>query len=797
MTTKTPNKGNFYVLVGTGALSLLGAIYGAANGGDPSGVFFILLLGAGFIFAGFHVKEKDEQQIKETIQQEAYAKTHSHTLTISIPPSTKWQPAQAEQLISSLYSLQEPITLRIVATSSGITWQVVTLDKYLDTIKRSILASYPNTDIQETESDQPVLSKGTQIKGGHEFFVPLQYASDLKSLDPISGLVGAMSNLNQDERITYQLKIIPSKTNYNRIGASKLTKVDWAGLFSALGSMSSKRRTVVVREPNTNRFKGNLQRQFEEKVNSRLSLVEISVYVKSKDTNRRKNLSAGVLTAFSVYDHPEGNSIGYFQKGGHPLILNPSEAAALWHLPTEQIQTQGVVWSSGIKAPLPIQLIKDSGDLLLGSNTYQGVTRPVYLADPDRITHCNIVGRTRVGKTTFMHNLIHQDIQRGLGVGVIDPHGDLIQDILESSIPPDRESDVVLFDLADTDHPIPMNLLHVPRGVPSDAAVGLTIGVLRKIFEEQWSATRMEAALYSALSALTYRQNSTIQDIPKLFLDTEYRTQTLTLLNDPIEREFWDLDYNRLTERAQLEVARPIMYRISRFYRNPIIRAIVCQPDSLDLRQIMDSGKIFLASLAGSATQSEAPTIGAMLISQLQMAAMSRANIPAEKRRMFYLYVDEVQNFVTSSLSVMFSEAAKYSLSLTVANQFLSQLEGGTLDAILGNTGTTIMFRSGVKDATDLGKYIQPTFDSQALMELDRFQTVVKMQHGGQTLPAFSMVTPPPPEKPDDANETAQRIRQQSRDEYTAPKPTQTFTKELDPLPETTQDKEDWLEEFE
>jgi len=601
-----------------------------------------------------------------------------------------------------------------------------------------------------------------------------------------------MSNLEEGEQVTYNLTLKPEDQNYNKLGAGKLRRTDWGGIFNALAAMSSKKSTVIVREPQTDKFKGNLQRLYEDKLNNLLLPVDLTIKISSSNPDRYSSFGIGLITAASAFTHPEGNILTSSTEG-HPLVLTPPEVAALWHLPTEQIQTQGVVWSSGIKAPLPLQLVRDSGDLLLGSNTYQGVTRPVYLSDPDRITHANIIGRTRVGKTTFMHNLIHQDIKRGLGVGVIDPHGDLIQDILESSIPPEREEDVVIFNLADTDHPIPMNMLSVPAGVANAAAVGLTLGVLRKIFAEQWSATRMESALYSALSALAHIQGSNIQDIPKLFLDSEFRSQTLAHLDDPTDREFWDLDYNRLTERAQLEVARPIMYRISRFYRNPVVRSIVCQPTALDIRSLMDSGKIFLASLAGEATQSEAPTIGAMLISQIQMAAMSRANIPAEERRMFYLYIDEVQNFTTSSLSIMFSEAAKYSLSLTVANQFLSQLEGGTLDAILGNTGTTIMFRSGIKDATDLGKYIKPTFDSQTLMELDRFQTIVKMQQGGETLKAFSMVTPPPPEKPDDAKSIAQRITKLSNDKYA------TTQKRDEPvlLPEAEPaNGQDWLEDF-
>jgi hypothetical protein len=233
--------------------------------------------------------------------------------------------------------------------------------------------------------------------------------------------------------------------------------------------------------------------------------------------------------------------------------------------------------------------------------------------------------------------------------------------------------------------------------------------------------------------------------------------------------EFWQKDYGKLSERYQLEIARPIINRVRVFYRNPMVKAIVCQPQNLNFRAIMDESKIFLASLAGEATQSEAATIGAMLLSQIQMAAMSRASLPPAQRRMFYLFVDEVQNFITTSLSVLFSEAAKYALSLTVANQYLGQLEGGTLGAILGNTGTMVIFACGPEDATDLGKYVRPVFEPQALLNLDRFQAVVKMQQHGQTLPAFSLLTPPPPEQPPDGAERAERVQALSHQRHAQP----------------------------
>jgi hypothetical protein len=639
----------------------------------------------------------------------------------------------------------------------------------VEAVSRAIRAFYPHAEIEIRDPDPEALPKEfARVKGGVEFFAPLSYATDLKELDPLSSIVGAMAQLRDGERIVYFVDVQPPTTDYRVEGQRLIQRSKVPMYLSMLTAVASNSQYIHVGQRSQDKYKSHLQRAFEEKLNGMVVPVTIGVHVRANDQQRYFSILDSVLIAMSIFDRREGNNLTT-HPNGFPLVLASPEVAALWHLPSEWIQTAGVVRGSAAKAPLPVELLRQTSGLLLGNNTYQGETHPVYLAPQDRITHMNIVGKTRVGKTTFMHNLIHQDIAEGHGIAVIDPHGDLIQTILACSIPPEREADVVLFDLADLAHPVALNLLYVPTGVPRHAAVGLTMGVLKKLFADQWSATRMEDTLYSALAVLADSAGATIRDIPKLFYEPAYRKQVLARATDRAALEYWHEDYERMSERYQLEVARPIMYRIRSFYRNPVIEQIVVQPTSLDFRGMMDEGKIFLASLAGEATQAESATIGALLISKLQMAAMSRAQMPAERRRMFYLYIDEVQNFITTSLSTMFSEAAKYALSLTVANQFLRQLEGATLEAVIGNTGTTVMFACGAQDAQDLSAYIKPTFDHQTLLNLDRFQTIVKMQHQGKTLPAFSMQTLPPPEIPADAAERTQRIRQAAYERQAPP----------------------------
>jgi hypothetical protein len=660
-------------------------------------------------------------------------------LTIRLPPNTDWEPAKATRLIELFFALRRPLRLGLHSKNGQISWKIEANRSDVPGVTNAIYSLFPLAQIEETVKESANLGFTVfELHSVTHFLHATNTPDDFKKgISPLASMVSHMTGTVEGGEILYELILSPPSLNYREIAKKLLYHENGDEIYKK----EDHKRLSVKAEKN---------------------MMEARVVAKFKGSHREAvRHCLGVVAENMKID-------GWFygtvpDENSYPLVLSAEEAAMLWHLPTTDCQASGVSWARTAATPLPTELQLPGNSqtgVFLGSHSYHGQVKTVWLRQPDRITHMNIVGKTRVGKTTFMHNLIHQDIAAGRGVGVIDPHGDLVQTILERSIPPEREQDVVLFDLSDSHYSIPLNILYVPNGVPAHAGVSLTLAVLKKIFAEQWSATRMEDALYAALAVLAQESGATIRDIPRLFLDASFRKRMLSQSKDDVALEYFHDDYEQMSERYQLEVARPIMNRIRAFYRNPVIREIVVQPESLDFRQVMDSGKIFLASLAGEATQGEAATIGALLISKMQMAAMSRARIPAEDRRMFYLYIDEVQNFVTTSLSVMFSEAAKYALSLTVANQFLKQLEGGTLDAVMGNTGTTVMFASGNQDASDLGNYVKPQFDSQTILNLDRFEAIVKMQQSGKTLPAFLIKTPPPVSSPEDAKERVARIRQ-------------------------------------
>jgi hypothetical protein len=385
------------------------------------------------------------------------------------------------------------------------------------------------------------------------------------------------------------------------------------------------------------------------------------------------------------------------------------------------------------------------------------------------VTHVNIVGKTRAGKSTLLHHLIHQDIAAGKGVGVIDPHGQLIDSILTTSIPAEREADVVLFDAQDSEYSIGLNLLSKQPGISSGVIVGQALTIIRKLFEENWSSSRMEDALHAALVTALTIDGATIQTIPRLFYDSAFRAKALQKVSDPMALEFWFDEYEPLGAAYQREFARPVANRLRKFYRNEAIRPIVLQPTSLDFGNMVEKRQIFLARLSGL-PDIEAETLGALLISKFQMAAMGYAAKSQQLLPEYYLYIDEVQRFVVTSLSQMFSEAAKFGLSLIVAHQYLRQLEGNTLESLMGNVGATIMFRVGPQDAQALAPFVRPEHSSDDLLNLDRFLAIVKMQLEGRTLPAFSLDTVEPVTPPEDALDRKQRIVDASRTRYARPR---------------------------
>jgi hypothetical protein len=348
--------------------------------------------------------------------------------------------------------------------------------------------------------------------------------------------------------------------------------------------------------------------------------------------------------------------------------------------------------------------------------------------------HMLIVGMTGSGKTTMMERMILQDIDAGRGVGLIDPHGDLYDKIVQQ-IPKSRSNDVVLFDLTDTEYPIWFNILeNTHHQFPSLIASSI-VGVFKKIFGYSWWP-RLEYVLRNATLTLLEQEGSTLLDLTLLLSDEDFRKKYISKVKNPFLRHFWADEFNTLSNTKQTEVVSPILNKVGQFLSVPLIRNIVSQPQSgFSPRWIMDNKKIFLANLSkGKIWEDVSEMLGSLLVSKFQLDVMSRAVIEPEKREPFRLYVDEFQNFATDSFSDIFSEARKYGLALVIAHQYINQVPPQLMDAIMGNVGNMAVFHIGSSDAKILAPNIETNLMPQMLVEQPLYNFTLKTSKNGQKI---------------------------------------------------------------
>jgi hypothetical protein len=376
---------------------------------------------------------------------------------------------------------------------------------------------------------------------------------------------------------------------------------------------------------------------------------------------------------------------------------------------------------------------------------------PFGIKTDDRRRHMYVIGKTGMGKTTMMENMVIQDIRNGHGVCFIDPHGDSVMKIL-NFVPNNRINDVVYLNPSDLDFPIAFNILEsVDPKYKHLVASGL-MGVFTKIWANLWSA-RMEYILNNTILALLESPGNTMLGIVRMYVDKKYRKKIVDNVKDPIVRAFWTDEFANYAEKYRTEAVAPIQNKVGQFLSSAIVRNIVGQPKStLDLREIMDNQKILIIDLSkGKVGEDNSALLGAMIITKLQLAALSRVDIPEKERKDFYLYVDEFQNFVTESFATILSEARKYRLNLTIGHQYVGQLvvdrNTKVRDAVFGNVGTIVSFRVGAEDAELLEKEYEPHFTMTDIINLPKYNIILKLMINGVASDPFSAITLPPDER--------------------------------------------------
>ncbi|MBI1833851.1 MAG: type IV secretion system DNA-binding domain-containing protein [Candidatus Andersenbacteria bacterium] len=404
---------------------------------------------------------------------------------------------------------------------------------------------------------------------------------------------------------------------------------------------------------------------------------------------------------------------------------------------------------------------------VVGQTNFRGQHRPFGIYEDDRRRHLYIIGKTGVGKTTLIENMILQDVANGKGVALVDPHGDVAERVLES-IPPERINDVIYFDPADVEHPIAFNVLEAVDPQYKYLIASGLVSSLKKIWADSWGP-RLEYILRNTILALLDYPGSTMLGIMRLLADKEYRKKVVEKIQDPVVKSFWINEFANYNERFRSEAISPIQNKVGQFLSSAIIRNIVAQPKStIDMNAVMNEGKILLMNVSkGRIGEDNSALLGAMLITKLQLAAMDRAKMPEEERRDFYLYVDEFQNFATESFATILSEARKYRLNLIIAHQYITQMEEEVRDAVFGNVGTLICFRIGAFDAEFLEAEFAPEFTPADLVNLDKYNAYIKLMINGVTSPPFSMQTIPPSSETFNSREKVIKV---SRERYTNPR---------------------------
>ena len=749
-------------------------------------------------------------------------------LMLEIPRTNDKKELAAEQLFASLHGIlrdknelknsggvQEHLSFEIVSAKGQIRFYVWVPKILQSFVEGQIYSQYPTVQIYKCDEDyvdnrhKHTIVYSSELTLTEDSALPIK-TFDSFEVDPLAGITGTLAKLDADrgEELWIQILTRPLADDWHKNTTDKWisriksggktgflgTGIDlsWLGqIFAALwkppegGIGGSGEKTAEISERDKTRIA-----KAEEKATKLGYEVKIRLaYLGADEINAKLNMQALVgtfkqfnstnLNGFKVegstFEPDALDAYKLRQFTDHGFILNISELASVYHLPHTSVETPNIVWASSKTAEPPAKLpvltgnpAEDENISAFGLTNFRGINHQFGLLRRDRSRHVYVIGQTGAGKSGLLELFALSDIFYNQGYCIIDPHGDFAINNLRF-IPESRIKDVVYFNPADTAHPVAFNPLELSDPARKPNVSSEVIGVLKRMFGESWGP-RLEHILRYTLLALLDRPETTLLDISRMLTDKEFRKETLDYCKDVTVLQFWKQEFGTWGDKQVTESIAPVLNKVGAFTANPIIRNIIGQPkSSFDVRKIMDEGKILVVNLSkGLIGEDNAGILGAFLVTKVQLAAMSRSDIPDVKdRRPFYLYVDEFQNFATDSFAVILSEARKYGLNLTVANQYTAQMTESVRDAVFGNVGTTISFRVSADDAPVLVKQFEPTFDASDLLQMSNRHFIISMIINGEKVPAFSATTLSIPEPPSDNFDA---IVASSREKYSRPR---------------------------
>lgn len=649
----------------------------------------------------------------------------------------------------------EHLSFEVFIYNQTIRFVTYVPERISEYIKGAIAASYPEatiaplaadpidyfiTHIQPTtgavESDYTCLGS-LQLR--NQEYLPLKTYQDFKEVDPLITVLSTLSKSEPGYKIMIQMAIADDGEGWKNSG--------WGMIHG---------KNVLTLGDNNTVSSGSHPQQalIEKKLKARGLRVGIKIAVQGPETRRCRILIETIAAAYNSMSMSEGNVLElrkiylfknhflhtmktreFLRSGRYHLSLE--EIATLYHLPNENLSVvPNIAWQKTLLGEPPENLpivtktspIETKRDInVFAQTTYKNANVKYGLWRADRRRHMYVIGKTGTGKSTLLANMAINDLKNNEGLCVIDPHGDLVETLL-NYIPSHRINDVIYFDPADPERTVQINLFEGKNIEHRELIASGIISVFQKLYGYSWGP-RLEYILRNALLTLLKSDDSRMSDILDLLVNPKFRAKYVDKLDDPILKSYWIDEYDKMQERLRTEAIASILNKVGQFVSSPLIRNVVnAQKSSFSIEDLMDEGKILLVNLSqGKLGEDNATLLGAMLITKIQLAAMGRVHIPEEQRRDFYLYVDEFQNFATDSFNKILSEARKYRLSLILANQYVAQIPEEVQKAIFGNCGSIVSFVMGSDDAAAFEKEYGGQYTAQDLVSLGKHQIVNKV----------------------------------------------------------------------
>ena len=704
-------------------------------------------------------------------------------------------------------------SFEIIAEKGKIYFYAVAPDKHALYLEKQITAHYPEAVLEEVLDYNAFDAKGCVTAGflkTKSSFVLSLKTYEKMTVDPLNSIINVLSKLDRQESVSiqYMVRSAPGSWHWaskrasmmiNRYGSVrqglKASHPFWSFWYAIFPPTSNSQKNTAQNGMPTTKYltavEQDMLKMIEEK-NSKAGL-EVNLRLVACAGTREKanyyleNLS-NIYNEYNNYSY--GNNFYHIQKKNQvriikdfiyrrfrdnsSFLLGTAELTSLYHLPLGSTETPNILWLTAKSAPAPADIPKEG--ISLGYNFYRGIKNEIRMRREDRRRHTYIIGKSGVGKSVLLANMAIQDVQNGEGVCVIDPHGDLISDILDR-VPPERAEDVIIFSPADLERPMALNLLEYDPLYPEQKSfvINEMIGIFDKLYDLKATGGPMfEQYMRNAMLLIMDdpESGSTLMEIPKVLADEEFRKLKISRCKNQTVVDFWKKEAEKAGGEAALANIVPyITSKLTSFISNDMMRPIIGQQKSaFSLREVMDKQKILLVNLPkGMVGEMNAYLLGMILVGKILMAALSRTDIPGHARKDFYLYIDEFQNFTTNSICQILSEARKYALNLIIAHQYIGQLSKGQdteiKDAVFGNVGTVISFKIGSDDADYLVKEFEPVFNQYDLINIDKGTAYLKLLVDNSACRPFSLKTIWPMlgvKRP----EVAEKIRALSRLKY-------------------------------